>query len=60
MEENKINNIEEIEEVEETEMETKPKGFGAKVVGGFKKHGKKVWMPLPLPTISNIVRSRRW
>ncbi|MBQ1226216.1 MAG: hypothetical protein IIX75_03930 [Clostridia bacterium] len=41
MENKKINEVEEIEEVQETE-ETKSEGFGAKVVGGFKKHGKKI------------------
>lgn len=40
MENKKINEVEEIEEVQETE--TKSEGFGAKVVGGFKKHGKKI------------------
>lgn len=40
MENKKIIEVEEIEEVQETE--TKAEGFGSKVVGGFKKHGKKV------------------
>lgn len=42
MEEMKNVNIEEINEVEETEMESKPEGFKSKVIGGFKRNGKKI------------------